>query len=159
MQSTNVAGWRRTSALNLSLNPFSKNERAIVIGYAEMPDISISVKEEEISHSKPQDELFVSVGDVMDVFHDNHLSKDVPTPGPCFDFGAKIPGKMSGAHIFGADGAVVRGVVSRSFSGEKHAYGAMIGPAMHLPLNDKNTLNTLMKNGCDGIPHVQGAGL
>lgn len=145
--------------LNLSLNPFSKGERAIVIGYAEMPDTPISVREEVISLSEPQDELFVSVGHVMDVFPDNHLSRVVPTPGPCFDFRAKVPGKMSGAPIFGANGTVVRGVVSRSFSGELHAYGAMIGPAMHLPLGDNITLDALMKNGNEGIAQVQGAGL
>ena len=145
--------------LNLSLNAFSKNERATVIGYAEMPDTPVSVMGKAISLSEPQDELFVSVGRVMDVFPDNHLSRDVPTPGPCFDFGAKVPGKMSGAPIFGADGAVVRGVVSRSFSGERHAYGAMIGPAMHLPLGDNITLNTLMKRGTEGIAQVQGSGL
>src|SRR4030042_5720838 len=112
-----------------------------------MPDTPVSVKGKAISLSEPQDELFVSVGRVMHVFPDNHLSRDGPTPGPCFDFGAKVPGKMSGAPIFGADGAVVRGVVSRSFSGERHAYGAMIGPAMHLPLGDNITLNPLTKRG------------
>ena len=145
--------------LNLSLNPFSKKERSVAVGYAEMPDTPVIVSEELTTFSEPKDELFVSVGHVMNVFSDNHLSKEVPTPGPCFDFTAKVPGKMSGAPIFGADGAVVRGVVSRSFSGERHAYGAMIGPAMHLPLDENNTLNTLMKSGREGIPQVQGAGL
>jgi hypothetical protein len=41
---------------------------------------------------------------------------------------------MSGAPIFGAQGAVIRGIVSRSFSNECHAFGAMLGPAMHLEL-------------------------
>lgn len=145
--------------LNLSLNAFSKNERATVIGYAEMPDTPASIEGNEVSFSEPKDELFVSVGHVMDVFPYNHLSRDVPTPGPCFDFGAKVPGKMSGAPIFGADGAVVRGVVSRSFSGERHAYGAMIGPAMHLPLGDNVSLEALMKRGSEGIAKVQGSGL
>ncbi len=144
--------------LNLSLKPFTRNERSVVVGYAEMPDTPINASEEAISLSEPRDELFVSVGNVMDVFPDNHLSKEVPTPGPCFDFDAKVPGKMSGAPIFGADGAVVRGVVSRSYSGERHAYGAMVGPAMHLPLGGDNTLNSLMVNGNEGIPHVQGPG-
>jgi hypothetical protein len=140
--------------LTLSLKPFKKNEQAVVIGYAEMPDMLISVNGDGI-----KDELFVSMGPVKDVFLDNHLSREVPTPGPCFDFGAKVPGKMSGAPVFGAEGAVVRGVVSRSFSGERHAYGAMIGPARHLPLGDNISLSTLMKGGKEGIPDIQGEGL
>jgi len=66
---------------------------------------------------------------------------------------------MSGAPILGADGAVVRGVVSRSFSGERHAYGSMIGPAMHLPLRDNISFEALMKMGSEGIAQVQGSGL
>jgi len=95
----------------------------------------------------------------MNVFPENHLNKDVPTPGPCFDFSARIPGKMSGGPVFGAEGAVVRGVISRSFSGETHAYGAMLGPVMQLPLSDNTSLRTLMNAGKDGIPQVQGPGL
>lgn len=157
-----VATWQGGEGhqpLNLSLNPFSRNERSVVIGYAAMPDTLVFVNEKSISLSEPQDELFVSVGHVIDVFPENHLSRKVPTPGPCFDFGAKVPGKMSGSPIFGADGAVVRGVVSRSYSGERHAYDAMIGPAMHLPLGDNITLNMLMKSGIEGISKVQGSGL
>jgi len=101
----------------------------------------------------------VSVGEVMSVFPENHLKRDVPTPGPCFDFDAKIPGKMSGGPIFGAQGAVVRGVVSRSFSGERHAFGAMLGPAMRLPLGENTTLKSLMESGSEGIAQVQSQGL
>jgi hypothetical protein len=139
--------------LNLSLNSFSRDERAFVLGYAEMPDIQM----DEISELR--NDLYVTVGNVMDVFPNNHISREVPTPGPCFDFSAKVPGKMSGAPIFGADGAVVRGVVSRSFSGERHAYGAMIGPAMHLPVGEDTTLWALMERGNEGISKVRGLGL
>ena len=108
-------------------------------------------------------DLYVSVGEVMQVFSQNHFQKDVPTPGPCFDFKAKIPGKMSGAPIFGAQGAVIRGVVSRSFSKERHAFGAMLGPAMHLPLghpSDKaRTLRALLQAGSEGMAEIQGLGL
>src|ERR1700737_2728112 len=104
-------------------------------------------------------DLYVSVGEVMQMFPQNHFQKDVPTPGPCFDFKAKIPGKMSGGPIFGAEGSVVRGGVSRSFSGETHSYGAMLGPAMHLPLGDNMTLKKLMDSGMEGIAQVQGPGL
>jgi hypothetical protein len=104
-------------------------------------------------------ELYVSVGPVKDLFPNNHLQKNVPTPGPCFDFFAKVPGKMSGGPILGADGAVVRGVVSRSFSGAKHAYGAMVGPAMHLPLAENMTLRAMMDSGNEGIGKAIGSGL
>jgi hypothetical protein len=99
----------------------------------------------------------------MEVFPQNHLRQEVSTPGPCFDFKAKIPGKMSGAPIFGAGGSVIRGVVSRSFSGEHHAYGAMLGPAMDLGMETdtgvSQTLRSLMNTGSEGIARVQGAGL
>ena len=145
--------------LNLSLNSFSRKERTTVLGYAEMPDIAVEARDGVNSLSMPRDELFVAVGDVVDVFPNNHISREIPTPGPCFHFAAKVPGKMSGAPIFGADGAVVRGVVSRSFSGERHAYGAMIGPAMRLPLGEGSTLESLMRDGNEGIAQVQGPGL
>jgi hypothetical protein len=106
-----------------------------------------------------EQDLYVPVGEVMDLFPDNHQRKDVPTPGPCFDFRAKVPGKMSGGPILGGDGAVVRGVVSRSFSGEKHAYGAMLGPVMRLPLAEDMTLRQMMNSGNEGIAKIQGAGL
>jgi hypothetical protein len=141
--------------LNLSLRRFKPGEEAFAIGYAEMPDIPITVRDGRPAIAAFEPDLYVSVGAVMEVFPENHLRKDVPAPGPCFDFRARIPGKMSGAPIFGGDGAVVRGVVSRSFSGEKHAYGAMLGPAMHLPLGEDKTLKSIMDKGNEGIPKVQ----
>ena len=70
---------------------------------------------------------------------------------------------MSGAPVFGAQGAIVRGVVSRSFSGEEHAYGAMLGPAMELPLDEPGvvgrTLRALIGSGHEGFARVSGAGL
>jgi hypothetical protein len=99
------------------------------------------------------------VGEVSTLFPDNIQERHVPAPGPCFDFKAKIPGKMSGAPIFGAQGAIVRGVVSRSFSGEKHAYGSMLGPFMKVEFEPAKTLETMMKAGNEGIPQVIGEGL
>jgi len=67
---------------------------------------------------------------------------------------------MSGGPIFGAKGAIVRGVVSRSFQNEEHAYGAMVGPPiMHAPMADGRTLKTLMDSGLEGMAIVQAAGL
>ena len=56
-------------------------------------------------------------------------------------------------------GAVIRGVVSRSFSGETHAYGSMVGPVTHLPLTSNETLKTMMDSGNEGIAKVVGQDL
>lgn len=148
--------------LGLSLNPFVPGEAAYALGYAEMNDIPLENTNGVAAFDDVAMDLYASIGEAMEIFPQNHLRKDVPTPGPCFDFKARIPGKMSGAPIFGAGGAVIRGVVSRSFSGERHAFGAMLGPAMHLPLNDppnKATLRTLMESGNEGIARIHGTGL
>jgi hypothetical protein len=145
--------------LTVSLKPFTKGERAVAIGYAEMDDIPIVIREGKPTVPEFKQELYVTVGPVKDLFPDNHTRKEVPTPGPCFDFLAKVPGKMSGGPILGADGVVVRGVVSRSFSGSKHAYGAMVGPAFHLPLAGNVTLRTLRESGNEGIGEARGAWL
>jgi hypothetical protein len=135
----------------LSLKPFKRDERAIVVGYAEMNDIPIENRDGTAVVPEFEHDLYVSVGPVKDIFPDNHTRKEARTPGPCFDFLAKIPGRMSGAPIFGADGGVVRGVVSSSFSEAKHAFGAMLGPAMHLPLGNGVTLQAIMDSGNEGI--------
>ena len=145
--------------LNLSLNRFVKGEKAFAFGYAEMNDICVEKEAGRLMAPDFEQNLYVSVGEVMDVFPNNHQQKDVPTPGPCFDFRAKVPGKMSGGPILGGDGAVVRGVISRSFSGEKHAYGAMLGSVMQLPLAEDKTLRGMMDSGNEGITKIQGAGL
>ncbi len=148
---------------SLSINPFAVGESAYAIGYAEMDDIPIKFDAGQLSVSRFEWNLYVSIGSIMTVFHNNHVEKAVPTPGPCFDFNARIPGKMSGAPVFGAQGAIVRGVVSRSFSGEEHAYGAILGPAMDLPLDEPSargrTLRCLIGSGREGFAQVFGAGL
>jgi len=145
--------------LNLSLNPFKRGEKAYALGYANMNDVPLRSDDGRVMISGMDHNIYVSVGNVLDLFPDNHVTREVPTPGPCFDFRARIPGKMSGGPIFGADGAVVRGIVSRSFSGERHAYGAMLSPAIHLPLIGNNTLKSMMETGNEGIAKIVGAGL
>jgi hypothetical protein len=149
--------------LNLSLNPFVSGEAAYALGYSEMNDVPLDYSRGSAGFDEPEMEVYASIGEVMQTFPQNHFTRDVPTPGPCFDFRAKIPGKMSGAPIFGAQGAVIRGVVSRSFSNERHAFGAMLGPAMHLPLDEPShsgrTLQTLMRSGNEGMALIQGVGL
>ena len=65
---------------------------------------------------------------------------------------------MSGS-ILGGDGAVIRGVVSKSFSGERSASGALPGPATHLPLFDHRSIKDMMLDGSQGIPRIQGPDL
>lgn len=149
--------------LNMSLNPFLQNESAYSIGYAEMAPIPIEYKNGKMVIQQFPADLYVSIGHVNEVYPQNHIEMNIPTPGPAFDFHAKIPGKMSGAPIFGAKGAIIRGVVSRSFEDERHASGAMLGPAMDLPLDvpevNGRTLRSLMQEGNEGIAQVHGLGL
>jgi hypothetical protein len=146
--------------LTLSLNSFAKGERAHAIGYANIEDVPIEIIDGEPVPKFSGIDLYVSVGEVMNVFPNNHGdNKEVRTPGPCFDFNARIPGKMSGSPIFGGEGAVVRGVVSGSFSGEPHAYGAMLGPTIHLPLAETRTLKGMMDSGSEGMAKLHGQGL
>lgn len=149
--------------LNMSLNPFVPGEEAYSLGYAELPDIEINSGTGRITDSTFRLEIYVTVGNILQTFPQNHIAKEVSTPGPCFDFNARVPGKMSGAPVFGAQGAVIRGVVSRSFSGEEHAYGSMLGPAMDLPLDEpevrRRSLRTLLTSGNEGMSQVHGVGL
>jgi Trypsin-like peptidase domain len=149
--------------LNMSLNPFVRGEDAYALGYAEMPDIQLDPQRRGILDSKFRLNLHVSVGNIITTFPQNHIKREVPTPGPCFDFDARIPGRMSGAPIFGAKGAVVRGIVSRSFSGENHAYGSMLGPAMDLGLDEPPitgpSLRNLLEGGNEGMTKAMGNGL
>ena len=144
--------------LNLSSKIFRLGEAAYAIGYAEMSDIDFERRDGAIVLKPFQQQLFVSIGDVIETYPNNLTEPQVPAPGPCFGFSARVPGKMSGGPILGAEGAVVRGLVSRSFSGEKHAFGSMVTPAMKLPIIDE-TLEQMMLRGNEGIPHVQGSGL
>jgi hypothetical protein len=147
-------------ALNLSLFPFEKGEGAFAIGYAKMKDIPVEYIDSKPKFGEFNHELCVSFGEVTELYPDNHIKRAVPTPGPSFDFQARIPGRMSGAPIFGAQGAIIRGVVSRSFQDEKHASGCMIGPIMTLPFGEDNkSLKKLMDAGTEGIAVVRGKGL
>jgi hypothetical protein len=150
--------------LSMSLNPFITDEAAYSVGYAEMAPIPIEYKNGAMSIRKFPAELYVSIGKVREVFPMNHKERNRPlTPGPCFEFDAKIPGKMSGAPVFGGGGAVIRGVVSTSLGDQRSARGSMLGPAMDLPLDEPQTsgrtLRSLMQGENEGIAQVYGSGL
>ena len=142
--------------LNLSLKAFKLQEECMSIGYAEMQDIPFEQNADgslEIERTRTQ--LFISYGNVTNVFADNAVTKRVPTPGPCFEFSARIPGKMSGAPIFDIRGMVVRGVLSSSASPQRQAYGCMLGPIMGLPIDQNDrTLRSMMADLKFGMPNV-----
>lgn len=154
---------RAHQPLQMSLFPFVRGEEAYAMGYAESPDMKLDPNDGGIADRNFRFDLSVSVGSIIGTFPQNHLEREVSVPGPCFDFDARIPGKMSGGPIFGARGSVIRGVISRSFSGEAHAYGSMLGPAMDLRLDEpgvaNRTLRSLLKSGSEGMAQVHGDGL
>lgn len=145
--------------LNLSLNTFAVGEEAYVVGYPNMKDVPIEGDVDQFSIGNFSHELRVSLGQVVRLFPANHLEKELPTPGPCFEIKTRTFGGMSGAPIFGARGGVVRGVMSRSFSGEKRSYGSMLDPLFHAPLEGGKTLKDMMDSGNEGIAQVIGAGM
>jgi S1-C subfamily serine protease len=149
--------------LNLSPRPYRVGDRAMAIGYAEMEDIPISTDcNGNVTAAPFANDLYVSTGDVVEVLDDNHLDPRAQTPGPCFHFGASIPGRMSGSPIFDLELGVVRGVVSTGLSGagpldERHATGAMIGPAMQLALIDGRSVQQMIASGVEGMVHALNA--
>ena len=137
--------------LNIGQHNLTIGDRAVAIGYAEMQNIKLG--------SDTQPELLVSVGAVTAVHPDNITEKMNSTPGPNFEFSAKIPGKMSGSPIMVGGGILAKGVVSRSWEGEEFASGCLIAPAMHLPLIGETTLHELQRSGTDGIARIHGPDL
>lgn len=139
--------------LNIGLYNLKLGDRAVAIGYPEMRNI-------RWSGDDYQPELVVSVGSVTTIYPDNITEKQNSTPGPNFEFNAKIPGKMSGSPILVGGGIITKGVVSRSLgSSENHASGSLIAPIMNLPLVGEKSLLNLMRDGKEGIAQMVGAGL
>jgi hypothetical protein len=139
--------------LNIGLHDLKLGDRAVAIGYPAMRNIRINANDDY------QPELTVSVGTVTTVYPDNITEKQNPTPGPNFEFNAKIPGKMSGSPILVGGGILTKGVVSRSWQGENSATGCLIAPVMSLPLVSERSLLDMMRDGKEGIAQVHGAGI
>jgi len=138
--------------LNIGLHSLKLGDRAVAIGYPEMRNI-------QRGHNGYQPELVVSVGSVTNIHPDNMTEKQNSTPGPNFEFSAKIPGKMSGSPILVGGGIITKGVVSRSWQDENHASGCLIAPMMNLPLNGDKSLLARMRDGKEGIAQMIGQGL
>ncbi|WP_425907740.1 S1 family peptidase [Nitrobacter sp. TKz-YC02] len=139
--------------LNISQHNLKIGDRAVAIGYAEMKNIQFR----EIATYQPS--LVVSVGSVTNIYPDNITKKEATTPGPCFEFDAKIPGKMSGAPILVGSGIITKGVVSRSWQDEKRASGGLIAPMMGLPLANGKSLLQTIRDGNEGMAQMMGSDL
>lgn len=137
--------------LNIGSHNLKIGDRAVAIGYAEMNNIRVG--------SDEQPELIVTVGSVINIYPDNTTIKGNSTPGPNFEFSAKVPGKMSGSPILVGSGILTKGVVSRSWEGEEFASGCLVGAAMNLPVIGGKSLFDLQKSGTDGIARVSGPDL
>ncbi len=142
--------------LNIGAHRLSLGDKAVAIGYAEMKNIP---RNSSGGVDDFEQDLFVSVGKVTNIYLNNHIENQVATPGPCFDFDARIPGKMSGAPILVGGGVMTKGIVSRSWQGENYASGCLITPVMELKLQDNKSLSDLMKSGNEGIAQIYGTDL
>jgi hypothetical protein len=138
--------------LNIAPHNLSLGDRAVAIGYARMQNIPMNSDEEV----EPM--LMVSVGQVTKIYPDNVTEKQSPTPGPCFDFDANIPGKMSGSPILVGSGILAKGVVSRSGQDDNFATGCLVAPVMRIPLRQGKSLLELMKSGNEGMAVFHGGG-
>lgn len=142
--------------LNIGAHRLNTGDQAVAIGYAEMTNIPINPNG---GIGDFQHDLTVSVGEVKNIYLNNLEEKQNATPGPCFDFDAKIPGKMSGAPILVGSGILTKGVISRSWQDERHATGCLVAPIMQLKLHDEKSLIDLMEEGREGIPRLVGGDL
>lgn len=142
--------------LNIGAHKLNIGDRAVAVGYAEMKNIPINSSG---GVDDFEQDLFVSVGKVKNIYLNNHTENQTTTPGPCFDFDARIPGKMSGAPILVGSGIMTKGIVSRSWQDENHASGCLVAPVMSLKLQDNKSLFELMKSGNEGIAQIYGADL
>lgn len=140
--------------LNVGQHDLKIGDRAVAIGYAEMESI-------QFGQAVYQPSLVVSVGSITNIYPDNITKKEATTPGPCFEFDAKIPGKMSGAPILVGSGIITKGVVSRSWQDEKRASGSLIAPMMGLGLSAANekSLLQIMQEGNEGMAQMMGRDL
>lgn len=139
--------------LNIGRHGLKIGDRAVAIGYAEMKNIPFKADQEV------EPELVVSVGKVTNIYADNLVDKRTTTPGPCFEFDAKIPGKMSGSPILVGSGILTKGVVSRSWQGENLASGCLIAPIMGLKLQMGKSILELIATGNEGIADVRASGI
>ena len=140
--------------LNIGRHSLAIGDRAVAVGYAEMKNIPMNSNRGECP------ELVVSVGNVKNIYANNLMDRQASTPGPCFDFDAKVPGKMSGGPILVGPGILAKGVVSRGWQDDNYGSGCLIAPIMGLDLSTlKKSISQLMTTGNEGIAHFQSGGI
>lgn len=138
---------------------------AYALGYAGMADFDIDLNPAGQIIGQKKFNLQGSTGKLIEFFPTNFEKQMVPTPGPCFSFGAKIPGGMSGGPIFDREGIYVHGVVSKGWKDEsgleKFSFGSMLRPSMSLPIARMNgaSLDDLQKRPSEGMAVLRGRGL
>ncbi|MGJ4897754.1 trypsin-like peptidase domain-containing protein [Bradyrhizobium oligotrophicum] len=143
-----------------------EGSEAHALGYADMSDFELNVNAAgQIFISQPQFDLHGSVGKIIQFFPDNLIKRDVSTPGPCFSFGAKIPGGMSGGPIFDKEGVYVYGVISKGWENqegpENFSFGSMLRPSMGIPIARMGgkSLDAMQMAQAEGIAVLRGAGM
>jgi trypsin-like peptidase len=135
------------------------------VGYPGMSDVELAQAENGDIVGDYNFRLHVSSGAILERFPDNLDKKEVPTPGPCFSFEARIPGGMSGGPIFDREGIYVHGVVSKGWEDEegpaRYSFGSMLGPSLSLPISRMNgaTLLQLQASSSEGIPKFSAPGV
>jgi Trypsin-like peptidase domain len=139
---------------------------AHALGYAGMSDFELNVNAaRQIVITPRKFNLHGSIGKIIEFFPDNLTKRDVSTPGPCFSFGAKIPGGMSGGPIFDKEGADVHGVVSKGWENEdgpeNFSFGSMLRPSMAIPIARMGgkSLDEMQNGQTEGIAILRGAGM
>jgi Trypsin-like peptidase domain len=140
--------------------------KAHALGYSGMADFEMNVN--RAGQIAPVDDPFLlhgSVGKIIEFFPDNFSKRDVSTPGPCFSFGARVLGGMSGAPIFDREGVYVHGVASKGWENEQgpenFSFGCMLRPIMGLPIARMagKSLDQMQRENKEGIAVMFGPGM
>ena len=97
---------------------------ASAIGYGDMKNVALEAKGPSVISGDFSFSLHVSKGRIEERFPDNHQSKAVSTPGPCFSIGAEYPGGMSGSPILDDERIYVHGIVSKGWN-DKEVWQSM----------------------------------
>ena len=135
---------------------------AYALGYAGMTDVELELKKEGQIVGNHNFHLHGSIGTILEQYPDNFEKKEMPTPGPCFSFAAKILGGMSGGPIFDREGVYVHGVVSKGWEDERgpsqYSFGSMLRPSMGLPISRMNgaSLDMIQASSTEGMGILRG---
>ena len=138
---------------------------AWALGYAGVADFEIDLNPAGHISAHEKFNLHGSTGKLIEFFPSNFDKQVVPTPAPCFSFGARIPGGMSGGPIFDREGVYVHGVISKGWEDEsgpvRFSFGSMLRPSMGLPISRMNgaSLDDLHKLPSEGMAVLRGHGL